>query len=221
MSSNFFVHIVESPSSSDLLEFDLEGNVLCQSLSVSGIDATYLLATDRVTFWEAIGKRFIERIKEDNYKRWPILHISAHGSHDGIALTRSDDFIRWKELTEYFRKINTIMKGALIITFSSCQGSYAAKEAVTAGASPYYALVAPARDVSLSDLAIGFSSFYHVLSKTWNIQKSYDAMKSATLNDAFQLYITKTLREDYKKYLDHILQKMKQKDIQVPDHPGA
>lgn len=198
MSTDFFVHVVESPSSDDLLDGHLEGRVLYQALCASRIDASYMVAATKEAFWKAIGERLLDRIGLDGFQRWPILHLSAHGSPSGLQLTNSDP-LKWSELTNYLRKVNRLLNGTLILAVSSCFGSHAVQEALS-GDQPYYAIVGPSQAVPLSDLAIGFSSFYHVLSKTWNLSKAHKAMVAAADNTEFLLFFTEEARRDYSEW---------------------
>ena len=199
MPNDFFVHVIESPSSVDLLNANLEGRVLFQARSVCQIDASYHVAADNATFWTALGDRLLDKIEQDKAQRWPVIHLSAHGSPDGIELT-DHHFIRWTDLTSYLQRINTILQGKLILAVSSCHGCYAIKEALH-GTHPYYALVGPTKAVGLSDLAVGFSAFYHVLSKSWDLSKAHAAMRAAADSDAFALLFTEQFRQGYQSWV--------------------
>jgi hypothetical protein len=194
LSTEFYVYMVESPSSRDLLEGNLEGRVLCQALSLTGIDSTYSIVADTPTFREALGPRLVTKLQADQFARWPIIHLSAHGCRDGIALTNADHFVPWSDLMNSFRSLNLALGGRLMLAVSSCYGSFAAFEALAPGSDPFFSLVGPDNEVPVSDLAIGFAAFYHVLSKTWDLTKAYEAMKIASHNSAFKLHLGENLR---------------------------
>lgn len=195
MSEHFFVHVVESPSSSDLLNNMVEGFVLYQALCTSRIDAGFLLAVNENSFWEAIGERLLSRIAADKFQRWPVLHLSAHGDRNGIALTNGQR-LTWDTLGKYFRDLNQLLGGRLIVAMSSCEGAWAIKAAFKSPV-PFFAVVGPTCKIDLSDLAIGFSAFYHILSKKWNLQTSLDAMKVASGNENFYLKEGEKAKRDY------------------------
>lgn len=209
MSTDFYVYVVESPSSRDLLEGALEGRVLYQALSLTGIDCTYSIAADTPMFREALGPRLVEKLRADNFQRWPILHLSAHGCREGIALTNESHFVTWSELMHAFRLLNMALQGRLMLAVSSCYGSFAAFEAFAPGDDPFFSLVGPENEAPVSDLAIGFSAFYHVLSKTWDLRTAYEAMKVASHNNSFKLHLGEDLRQArLQRQIDEILAKM-------------
>jgi hypothetical protein len=206
--SKFYVHMIESPSPDDLFARDLEGQVLSQALGLSRIEVDYHIAASKATFWQALAE-LLPRISSDNTQRWPILHLSAHGSPSGLQLTNTTESIRWTELTGYLQQINDLLQGKLILAVSSCHGTHAIQEALT-GPKPYYALVASADTIPLSDLAVGFTAFYHMLNKTWDLNQAYNAMVVASGNSQFSLFWTDKVRSDYrvfafKKEIDKIL----------------
>lgn len=103
MNDKFFVHVVESPSSVDLLDGRTEGRVLLEALGLSDVPATYNLVTSRATLKEALGNRLVDAM--GSWKRFPILHFSLHGSAEGISLTDCE-FISWRDLRELLLPIN-------------------------------------------------------------------------------------------------------------------
>ena len=222
---NFFVHIVESPSALDVLDARLEGRVLYQAIDTSGVQSTYLVACDKETFWEAIGNRLLDAIAQDSYQRWPFLHLSAHGVQSGIELTNRD-FVTWVELTGYLRRLNRVLQGRLLLSVSSCHGAYAVQEVLKEGDHPYFALVGPADQIPLSDLAVGFSAFYHILSKTWDLHGAFEAMKIASGSNKFRLFITEQVKKDYEAWqlqqrVNQILLGMQQQNPLAPPMPGG
>ncbi len=200
MSTEFYVHMIESPSPEDLLAGDLEGYVLSQALGLGRVDVAYHIAATKKTFWRALDD-LLPRINSDNAKRWPILHLSAHGSQDGLQMTNTTESIRWDEMTECLRQINDSLQGKLILAVSSCHGSYAIQEALKKGTQPYFALVGSGDKIPLSDLAVGFTAFYHILNKNWDLNLAHRAMITASGNPNFNLFLTEKARGDYRLFV--------------------
>jgi len=55
-----FVYVIESPSSSDLLDGRTEGRALTEALVLAQIPSWYSLVTDQVTLCSAIGRDFLQ-----------------------------------------------------------------------------------------------------------------------------------------------------------------
>ena len=98
MSADFYVHIVESPSPAELRDLRTEGQALCSVLAVAGIPYSYSLVVDLDQFHIAMTNEVDEAI--DEFRKPPILHLSAHGSERGIQLTNQEDLL-WSDLAEW------------------------------------------------------------------------------------------------------------------------
>ncbi|MEZ9533141.1 hypothetical protein CSB62_16885 [Vibrio splendidus] len=197
----FYVYVIESPSPQDLLNGSLEGRVLSESLNVSRIDSSYQLAVDEQTFEQAIGSNLNSIFWQDNYKRTPILHISAHGNQEGIALTNGA-FIPWENFRNRLSEINSHFNGNLLVSLSACHGAYASRLSGAFGLTPYFALVGPTDITDLSDLAIGYSSFYHVIRKTWDLNQALNALKVSSCNNSFDMVYGTQFDHNYHKAMN-------------------
>ena len=60
-----------------------------------------------------------EYLKEQAIDMLPALHISAHGSENGIQLT-SGEVVDWVELRDLVMPINKLFNGNLLLCISSC-----------------------------------------------------------------------------------------------------
>lgn len=200
LSIPYFVHIIESQSSNDILEDISEGLVLTKSLSLANISSTYNLATNRTTFETSLGKRLNDFALEN--KGLPILHFSAHGNNNGIALT-CGEFLGWDELRELLVPINAAMQGSLIVCFSSCSGFTGCKMAMTNdGKLPFFGLVGHPGKPDWSDAAVGYIAFYHHLFKGKTMHESLEAMKTASGDTGFQVATGEEARRTWIEYIE-------------------
>lgn len=199
MNDRFFVHVVESPSSEDLLDGRTEGRVLLEALGLSGVPATYNLVTSRSTLNEALGKRLADAM--GLWRRFPILHFSLHGNADGVALT-DREFIPWHDLREELLPINQATRGGLIVCLSSCFGASGCRMAMYENQPlPFLALVGHPESALLSDAAVGFVAFYHRLRKGASVFDAAEAMKIASGDQSFGVRTGTAIQEDYTSYL--------------------
>jgi len=115
------VFIIESPSSTDLITGRLEGRLLSESLRLDGISQQYYLATD-IEIFRKMVEYFTIMINRAG-KVIPILHISAHGSKDGIDFTNGR-MMKWSTLANILVNVNRKCNGKLVLCLSCCKGSY-------------------------------------------------------------------------------------------------
>lgn len=87
------------------------------------------------------------------------LHIVTHGCESGLGLDR-DNFVNWKELFSYTRKLNIKMHNTLLLILSSCVGGGILSYIEPEKRAPYMAFIANTRSVSFMDAKNGFSQFY-------------------------------------------------------------
>lgn len=82
-----FVYMVESPAPGDLFDGRTEGRMLSEAPRLADIRTEYRLATNLKMFDIAIIGQFLQMARESKERALPMLHISAHGNTEGLALT--------------------------------------------------------------------------------------------------------------------------------------
>lgn len=159
MSADFYVHIVESPAPEELHNGLTAGKALCSFLEVAGIQYSYSRAVDLDEFHRAMTHEFDAAL--DQFRKPPILHLSAHGSELGIQLTNRQELF-WPDLAAYMRPINEILEGGLGVCMSCCCGVAGVQMAaiIRRERLPYKWLVGSAAAVALPDVALAYSVFY-------------------------------------------------------------
>lgn len=197
--TRFFVHVIESPSSQDLLDGRTEGRVLIEALNLSEVPATYNLTTDRVTLDTAIGDRLRNAIGW--HQAFPVIHLSLHGNNEGIALTNGD-FLSWHELREILLPINQALGSGLLVCLSSCYSASGCRMAMYENQPlPFFALVGHPESAAWSDSAIAFVTFYHRMSRGTNLVEAVEAMRVASGDSRFSFTIGQTVQQGFSEYL--------------------
>ncbi len=199
----FYVHIVESPSPSDLLDGRTEGNTLKSFLELAGIPCQYNLAVDQPRFTESLTDRVNEAI--DRLKLPPVLHFSCHGNENGIQLTSQRDanqIINWKELASLIKPINDEV-GGVGVCMSSCGGSHGKKMAqVLAGEQvPIGWIVGTSKNLNYADGAIAFATFYRGFQKGLSEDQLIAAIRAASGFDDFSMNYGHVVQNEYSKGL--------------------
>jgi hypothetical protein len=199
---NGFVHIIESPSSDDLLDGVTEGRSLSEALTLARIPHWYNLATDGATLGRALGQRLVEAWRHHN--RLPILHLSIHGSQNGVVLT---DGMRlsWDDLRQILLPLNRVMNGGLLICMSTCFGSAGCRMAMFVdNEPPFWALVGNTGSAGWSDSAIAYISFYHLFFKGYPIETCVESMKVASADHNFIAQSGQKTRENWIAFVSQL-----------------
>jgi|CXWL01.1.fsa_nt_gi hypothetical protein len=180
---NAFVHIVESPSSADLLEGATEGRSLGEALALAQIRYCYNLVTDAETLGQALAGRLEAAWR--HYQHPPIVHLSMHGSPAGVVLT-DHTRLSWDDLRTRLAPLNAVMQGGLLVCMSSCFGGSGGRMAMADDEAPtFWALVGNTGAIGLADTTIAYISFYHLLFKGFPLATCADSMRVASGNHGF------------------------------------
>ena len=173
----FFVYIIESPSAPDLYHGRSEGARLVETLKLDGIACVSRTAINRTAFMAALRIGLPEEMKLFP-DRIPLIHLSAHGSEEGIQLS-SDEVMTWDELRDQLVPINQSLNGNLLLFMSACQGYSACQMAMRDGDGPhpFLGMVGSPHSPMWSDTAIAYLTLYHLLAKGKTIPEAVSAMK--------------------------------------------
>jgi hypothetical protein len=174
--------------------------VLLEALRISDVRTSYCLATDATTFYKGLGQRLVDAAT--GFNALPIVHLSLHGHNEGVGLTNRI-FITWQELRDALLPINQALSGRLIICMSSCYGACGQRMAMhTDRPPPFFALIGHHETAAISDLAVGFVTFYHLLKKGTSIEMAVDAMRSASGDFKFQCVYGDSVQRDWFAFLE-------------------
>ena len=195
----FYVHIVESPSPSDFLNGLTEGRALCSFLEMAGIQHQYNVAVNAEQFTIAMTDRFRESWSK--FKCQPILHLSAHGNTDGIALTSQHergDLIRWHDLGRMIKPIHDAYGGCLGVCMSSCEGLQGMRmfDVIEEADLPFAWIIGPETKVDVRDAALAFSVLYRRMQCN-NVENVIEAMRAASGVDGFEMICGETSQKHF------------------------
>ncbi len=197
---NFFVYVIESPSAPDLYHRRSEGDVLAQTLRLSGITCVSRCAISKAAFQAAIMIGLKEEMAQ--LSQWvPIVHISCHGNSNGIQLS-SGECIAWHELANLLVPINNAFSNNLVVAMSCCNGYSGVQMAMIDDDTPlpYLALIGTSESPTWSDTVVAFSAFYHRIRKSVHISEAVQAMSSAS-GCEFWVEWAENSKKSYLEYL--------------------
>lgn len=194
------MHIVESPSSWDLLDGRTEGRALSESLQLAGIRHRYSHVTNHETLAAALGERLAAAVSDFQGAR-PVVHFSAHGCDDGIQLTNGV-IVSWAELGHLLRPVHSHFEHGTLVCLSSCKGYSGIRMAMTTEpANTFWALVAHMGQPTWSDACVGFIAFYNRFFKGHDPLECVKAMRAATGDDQFVLELGTSVRANWNTFI--------------------
>lgn len=201
---NFFVYLIESPSPTDLYHRRNEGEMLQQAIKLNEIGCSYRLAVNLEAFTAALYIGLNEAM-EIFKPSMPIIHISAHGSADGIALS-SGEFVQWSQLRELLIPINKKLSGALFVCMSSCEGYSGCRMAMDPESKehPFFAIIGNGAKPTWPETAIGFATLYHLVAKGYTIVDAVAAMCIASGNEYFHATTAEETKQNFIEYINHL-----------------
>lgn len=194
-----FVHIIESPAPKDLVEDRCEGRILGEALSIAGTQHVYSLAVTKDMLVYSITNRLLDAVVK--FQSAPILHVSAHGSLEGIALT-SGEQITWIQLANFVRPLANALEGNLIVCLSACSGAAGCRMAMERSSGHTFGvLVGNTAAVSWADAAVAYVAFYHRLFRGSSVSEATDAMKSASGDQNFIPFLGSVVKNEWNRWL--------------------
>ena len=193
----FFVYVMESPSATDIYDGRSEGGCLGQVLKLNNIRCVTRTAVNKPAFVSALYTGLAEAINAETGKQ-PILHISAHGSTDGIQLT-DGSIVSWDELRELLKPVNKALNGRLVVCMSSCKGYMGTRMAMEQLQQeyPFFALVGSGDSPTWSETAVGFSTFYHQMVRGSHVSAAVAVMRAASGHAHFFVEWAEIARRNY------------------------
>lgn len=198
---NFFVYIIESPSPVDIYHQRYEGLLIQQAVGLNQVGCVHRLAINTEAFVASLQVGLEEAMNRFS-PAVPILHISAHGSTEGISLS-SGEFISWIALRELLIPINNKLNHNLIVCMSSCEGYSGCRMAMHIESSeyPFYAVIGNSQKPTWPETAIGFATLYHLIKKGVAVLTAVEAMRIASGNMYFFGEKAENSKQQYAEYL--------------------
>lgn len=144
----------------DLLRYKpiMDGNIFCELINV----------VDKNNF-EAAFSHILSNLEERDILT---IHVEAHGSVDGIALS-SGEIVEWKEFYDLIRPINIALGHLLFIVMAMCYSIAMISNISIEQRAPYRAFICTTREMYPDELYEGFLSFYE---KFCNLLDVFGAM---------------------------------------------
>ncbi len=118
----------------------------------------------------------------DNYV--PLLHIECHGREEGLEFADGSG-LTWDEMKPAFVALNVATRLNLITVVAACHGGAIASFVRAEHRAPFWAFLAPKRQISAGDLETALSSFYQALLMTRSSERAMSALRATQAGDEF------------------------------------
>ena len=207
------VHIIECPSPEDLHHGREEGRALAEVLKLLRVPVTHSLAPSLPLLRSSFARALQDHKAADflQRSRTPVLHLMAHGSEKGFALTHRR-IVPWSTLVGLVSFFATQARPPLV-SLSVCYG-----------VNPFTILGPPTAKYAVgtigsqatplfSESLIGFATLYHRIQAGDSFEKGVEAMKNASGHEEFCLVSP----VDRSKWWESMLKTAAESDVPVPE----
>ena len=199
----FFVYIIESPSEIDIYHNRTEGFLLQQAINLHNIPCLTKIAISKSAFEASFQVGLLEAMKMFP-NLFPVIHISAHGSADGLQLS-NHEIITWDHLRSLLLPVNKAINNFLLLCMSSCEGYAACKMAMRLNETehPFLSMVGHSGKPTWSDTAVAYTTLYHLIAKGEKVVDAVQAMKIASGNDGFLFTTAEESQRGFVEYYNN------------------
>ena len=114
----------------------------------------------------------------------PLLHIECHGRDEGLEFADGSQ-LTWAEMKPAFVALNTATKLNLIVIVAACFGGSIGGSARVEERAPFWAFLAPKREIGAGSLEDAFSVFYQTLLRTRSSDQAMAALRATEAGNEF------------------------------------
>ncbi|MCA0325860.1 MAG: hypothetical protein LCH89_09695 [Proteobacteria bacterium] len=114
----------------------------------------------------------------------PLLHIECHGREEGLEFADGSG-LTWDEMKPAFVALNVATRLNLIAVIAACHGGAIASFVRAEHRAPFWAFLAPKRQISVGDLEAALSAFYQTLLMTRSSERAMDALRATRAGQEF------------------------------------
>lgn len=114
----------------------------------------------------------------------PLLHIECHGREEGLEFA-DGSWLTWDDMKPSFVALNVATRLNLIAVVAACHGGAIASFARAEQRAPFWAFLAPKREISAGNLEAALSAFYQTLLMTRSSERAMDALRATRAGDEF------------------------------------
>lgn len=114
----------------------------------------------------------------------PLLHIECHGGEGGLEFA-DGSWLTWDDMKPAFVDLNVATRLNLITVVAACHGGAIASFVRAEHRAPFWAFLAPKRQISAGDLEAALSAFYQALLMTRSSERAMGALRATRAGNEF------------------------------------
>lgn len=114
----------------------------------------------------------------------PLLHIECHGREEGLEFADGSQ-LTWADMKPAFVALNQATKLNLIVIVAACFGGAISGSARVEERAPFWAFLAPKREIGAGILEDAFSVFYQTLLRTRSSEQAMAALRGTEAGKEF------------------------------------
>lgn len=118
------------------------------------------------------------------YPYVPLLHIECHGREEGLEFADGSQ-ATWADMKPAFVALNTATRLNLIAIVAACFGGSIGGSARVEERAPFWAFLAPKREIGAGILEDGLSVFYQTLLRTKSSEQAMAALRATQAGNEF------------------------------------
>ncbi|MDY4284363.1 hypothetical protein [Xanthomonas sp. LF06-19] len=126
--------------------------------------------------------RLAQQASRDPYV--PLLHIECHGREEGLEFADGSR-LTWDDMKPAFVALNVASRLNLITVVAACHGGAIASFVRAEHRAPFWAFLAPKRQISAGDLETALSAFYQTLMMTRSSERAMGALRATHAGNEF------------------------------------
>jgi len=134
----------------------VEGNLSEATLRFPNLELGFETPSNREEFLGILDRVYAECVAT---AKFPLLHIECHGCPEGLQMA-SGEVVNWSEIREQFISINSACRLNLVVVLAACYGVHVLNLATKLDRAPFWAVIAPEKEVTAGHVQAGFDAFY-------------------------------------------------------------
>jgi len=175
----------------------VEGNLTEATRRFPDLEVSFEKPSNREEFLSVLDRVCAECVA---IGKFPLLHIECHGCPDGLQMA-SGEVVNWSEIREQFISINSACRLNLVVVLAACYGADVLNLATKLDRAPFWAAIAPEKEVNAGHVQAGFEAFYGEFFKELNGDAAIAALNHQDADRVYHFFsIRRFFLKAYREY---------------------
>lgn len=175
----------------------VEGSLSLAAIKFPDLEVTYETPLSREQFLKVL-----DRVHDDCIAtgKLPLLHIECHGCPDGLQMANGE-LVPWHDIRQRFISINIASHLNLIVVLAACYGMHVLNLATAPDRAPFWAAIAPEKEVYAGHVQTAFGAFYAELFEELDGDAAMTALNQQDEQRVYHIFtIRRFFLQAYRQY---------------------